>query len=283
MAALVEAPSIRSPIVLFQIARHMAFSLFSFWSGAPLGYLERLCMASMLRAGHQLVVYSYDSGLAVPAGVVLRDAAEILPQSRTILHESGSWAPFADIFRYEALLKGIGTWVDLDVLLLKPLDDLGDYVFGWQDANVINNAVLKLPRDSECLGRLVALGRADVVVPPQWPRRQALKQRMRGLVGAQTPMENLEWGAVGPFALTRLIADFRLMHRCQPVDVFYPVPWQQAHLTFEPDTPLLLNVLSSSTRAIHLWNDRIKELKRTPPPRGSLIAQMCERYGIDPT
>lgn len=261
----------------------MASQFFSFWSGSPLGYIERLCITSVLDAGHQLDVYSFERDLKVPRGAVLRDASEILPQSRAVIHKSGSWAPFADIFRYEGLLRAAGTWIDLDVLILKPLHQIGDHVVGWQDPYVINNAVLHLPQNSDCLQSLVALCRSDVVIPPQWPTGQKVAQRLRGMIGAHVPMQKLEWGAIGPLALTRLIADFRLLHKCQPADVFYPIPWQEAHLTFEPDASLVWKALTSNTRAVHLWNDRIKEIKRKPPPRGSFIAEMCERYEIDPT
>jgi hypothetical protein len=283
MAALAEAPSTRHLVVSLRITSDMASHLFSFWSGAPIGYIERLCIASMLDAGHQLDVYSYEGDLKVPMGAAIRDANEILPQNRAVIHKSGSWAPFADVFRYEGLLQSAGTWIDLDVLMLKPLHEIGDHIVGWQDAYVINNAVLRLPPNSACLQSLVALGRSEVVIPPQWPVSRKIFQRLRGMIGAHIPIQELEWGAVGPLALTSLVYDHRLLHKCQPADVFYPVPWQQAHLTFEPDAAPVWDAMTSSTRAIHLWNDRIMALKSSPPPRGSFIAQMCERYGIDPT
>ncbi|MFN3746760.1 MAG: hypothetical protein ACK4TL_18825 [Hyphomicrobiaceae bacterium] len=283
MAALAEAPSTRYPVTSLRIISNMVSKFFSFWTGSPLGYIERLCIASVLAAGHQLDVYSYETDIKVPTGAAIRDANEILPQNRAVIHKSGSWAPFADVFRYEGLLQSAGTWIDLDVLVLKPLHEIGDHIVGWQDAYVINNAVLRLPPNSACLQSLVTLCRSEVVVPPQWPARRKILQRLRGMVGAQVPMQELEWGAVGPLALTRLVCDHRLLHKCQPADVFYPVPWQQAHLMFEPDAAPVWDAMTSSTRAIHLWNDRIKGLKSSPPPRGSFIAQMCERYGIDLT
>ena len=40
----------------------------------------------------------------------LRDAAEILPESRIIRHKTGSVALFANWFRYELQRRGLGTW-----------------------------------------------------------------------------------------------------------------------------------------------------------------------------
>ena len=265
----------------FVIWKWMLPKLFTFWAGKPLGYIERLCIASILRAGHTLDVYSFDGRLEVPDGANLRNAEDVVPESRAILHKSGSWAPFADVFRYEGLLRDAGIWVDLDVLILKPLDRLGDHILGWQDGQIINNAILGLPSDSACLKQLASLCRSDVVVPPHWSRTQKMYQRVRAMVGAHTPMQDLEWGAIGPFALTHFIGDFNLFHKCQSADVFYPVPWQQAHLTFEPDASLVWNAFTSSTRAVHLWNDRIKDLKSLSPPASSFVGEMCKLHGID--
>ena len=236
--------------------------LFSFWSGAPLGYVERLCIASMLQAGHSLDIYTYDLDFVVPAGVTRRNAAEVLSRERIVLHESGSWAIFSDIFRYEALLLSAGTWVDLDVLLLKPISDFGEYIFGWQDPYVINGAVLRLPSESHCLQELVALCRSPVVVGAHWRRRQKFAQKLRGMVGAHIPLERLEWGTVGPFSLTHLIGTHRLFYRSQPMDVLYPVHYDDAEQIFAAESGVVEAKLTPSTRAVHFWNDRIKNLKR---------------------
>jgi hypothetical protein len=253
--------------------------LFSFWSGRPLGYLERLCIASVLAVGHSLDIFTYDPKLQAPRGVVVRDAREILPP-RPDLEMAGQWTPISNFFRYEALLRGAGIWVDLDVLVLKPLDRMGDYLLGWQDGYIINNAVLRLPPGAPCLRRLVHMAQSPVVIPPHWgPVRQA-RQRLLALVGQHMPVEKLEWGTTGPLAITRVAHEERILHRCQPMDVFYPLPWQEAHLIFDPDAGLVERTLTSSTRAIHLWNARVEKLKEHPP-RGSFIDRMCKRFGVE--
>jgi hypothetical protein len=259
----------------------MLSRLFSFWSGSALGYVERLCIASILKAGHTLDIFSFDPDLAVPAGVNLRDAREIVPRTRSVVAETARWALLSDVFRYEALLRGAGTWIDLDMLLLRPVSEIGEYIFGWQDASTINGAILRLPPDSPCLQKLIALCRSDVVVPPQWSRTQKAYQRLRAVIGRHTPVEKMEWGAIGPQALTRFLIDLRLLHRCQSVDVFYPVSWQQAWHLFEPDAALVENALTANTRAVHFWNDRIKHLKGRAPPPGSFVAKMCEAFNVD--
>jgi hypothetical protein len=261
------------------VAGSSASRLFTLWSGAPLGYVERLCIASMLEAGHSLDLFTYDAALDAPEGVTVRDARAIL-QPRAELERSEQWALISDIFRYEGLLMEVGIWTDLDILFLKSLDGIGDYVLGWQDGWTINGALLRLPPGSSCLRKLIELCRSPVVVAPQWGRMRRARQRLLALVGMHTPVERLEWGVVGPLAITRVVQDQRMLHRCQPIDVFYPLHWQQAHLVFDPDASLVERTLTSSTRAVHLWNARIEELKQRPPP-GSFIDQMCRRFRIE--
>jgi hypothetical protein len=99
--------------------------------------VERLCIASVLEAGHPLDIFTFNEKLEAPPGVIVHDAREIMP-ARTDLEKAGPWPLIADIFRLEGLLAGAGTWIDLDVLLLRSLNGMGDLVFGWQDAHVIN-------------------------------------------------------------------------------------------------------------------------------------------------
>ena len=53
------------------------------WIGSNLSRLELLTLHSFVRFGHKFQLWVYDAlATPVPAGVVLRDANEILPRSR---------------------------------------------------------------------------------------------------------------------------------------------------------------------------------------------------------
>ena len=58
----------------------------SLWVGDRLGYIEQLCLASALAVGHPFTLYSYtpDSLGAVPRGVDLRDAREVMPEEKLV-------------------------------------------------------------------------------------------------------------------------------------------------------------------------------------------------------
>jgi Alpha 1,4-glycosyltransferase conserved region len=255
--------------------------LFSFWSFTPLTYIERLCLASMLSVGHRVDVFTYDRDLAAPSGVTVRDAAEILPQKSVVRHvKSGSPALFSDLFRYEGLRRGEGIWVDLDVFLLRDLNGMADHVFGWERHDSINTAVLRFPSDSTCLVQIIEYCRAPTIIAPFWPRQKRAKQFLRSLVGAQKPPERLEWGILGPKVVTHFVKHNRLLHHAQPTDVFYPVNDNEANRCFHPDGRVEAT-FTSSTRAVHLWNTKIRGHKKAPPPPGSFIARMCEKLGVE--
>ena len=97
----------------------------SLWVGDQLGILEQLCIRSALAAGHPFHLYSYEPSKlrGVPDGVEVRDAAEVMPRERMIAYaECNSYALGANFWRYELLGLGLGYWVDLDVLMLRPFD-----------------------------------------------------------------------------------------------------------------------------------------------------------------
>src|SRR6202022_3270560 len=87
---------------------------------------------------------------SAPAGVRLMPAAQILPRALLFTHRrSGSLGSFSDWFRYRLLRERGGLWADADVVCLAPIAYPQDVIFGWQDTQLLNNAVLGLPAGHE--------------------------------------------------------------------------------------------------------------------------------------
>jgi len=254
--------------------------LFTFWSFAPTTYIERLCLKSMLTAGHPVDLYTFDESVDVPEGVTVRDASEIMPRNQVLFHQSGSPALFSDLFRYSGLRRGLGTWVDADVLLLRPIVDLGEYILGWQDDRFINGAILRLPPDSGIFAYVDKLVNARVPVPPYWPLRKKIRQLARGCFGRHRPLERLDWGVIGPKALTHFALKNGLAKLAQPTDVFYPLGWRDVRTLFDPAAHIESR-FTARTRAVHLYNFQLREDKLKPPPQGSFIARICDHYGVE--
>src|SRR5215475_7162060 len=160
------------------------------WIGPELSAMERLSLASFLAQGHAVHLYTYGAVAGVLPGVVVRDAAEILPASAIFRYrEHDSYAGFANFFRYKLLLERGGWWVDLDSVCLGPFDFDAEFVFaseaGRSGEQVPTNGFLKAPVGSAVMREL-------------WQRCQA-KEPSR-----------ITWGETGPRLLQDVLPLFGL-------------------------------------------------------------------------
>lgn len=115
-----------------------------------LSQLAHLSLKSFLLCDYDVILYTYDHIGNVPNGVCIRDANEILDKSKIFRYKGGfkTYSGFANLFRYKRLYEYGGTWLDLDLLLIKRLSD-EDIIIGSQTQEDIysnpNNAMLRFP------------------------------------------------------------------------------------------------------------------------------------------
>src|SRR5260221_760110 len=135
------------------------------WIGPRLSALERLSMASFLAHGHEVRLYTYGDVEGIPPGVTHHDGREIVPASQVFTYASGfgkgSYAGFANLFRYKLLLDHGGIWCDSDVVCLRPFDFTDEYVIGRErlpphvasgdDTTRLATCVLKTPPNSRVM------------------------------------------------------------------------------------------------------------------------------------
>lgn len=246
------------------------------WVGGSLGRLEKACLASALAVGHHVSLYTYHGVANAPAGIEILDAREVLPQERLAQYKaSGSFALGSNIFRYELMRRGLGCWIDADVYFLKPLDFAADaHIFGWEDQHYIGSAVLQIPKNSPLLADLLAFVSSNPVVPPWWTPYKRFRRRILGLQGRAPKLEDMPWGTAGPLAVTHYIKKNRLTAHAAEPDVFYPIHWSQAEDIFAPDAAIQSR-LTSRTKAVHLWNDKIQHLKDGEIMPSSFFGRIC--------
>jgi len=249
-----------------------ADELVTLWIGPGLSFLERACLRSALSHGHKVALYSYAPPSGVPAGIELRDAAAILPESEIIRHRGGSPALFANRFRYELLHRALGLWIDCDLYFVAPLRDLGDHVMGDQGGGIINSAVLKLPSASPVLSGLRAIF-TNEKVPPWLPWRARWEAGVRRVLTGRVDLARMPWGSAGPNALTWLATAHGVADRALPPAIFYPMPWTQADWIFDP-ARTLENVVAAETIAVHLWRERLRGRDFSAAPPGSFAARL---------
>lgn len=94
--------------------------------------MEILCLKSWSGHGHPVHLYTYDDISGLPAGVICMDAREIIPEGPTIYDgpmpktatkTAFEMMPFADRFRFTMLRLNGGLWLDLDIILVRPIPD----------------------------------------------------------------------------------------------------------------------------------------------------------------
>jgi hypothetical protein len=244
------------------------------WIGPRLGRIERACLRSMLRQGHEVALYCYRPVDGVPAGVEIRDAASILGEDKVLRHRTGSVGLFANWFRYELQRRGLGIWLDLDQYLLAPIKAPGPHLYGWQEKGLIANGVLRIPCDSPILPDLLEVFEQGKV--PFWlSRPQRLAARFRLWTTGRTGLPQMPWGTAGPLALTAIADRHGLAGEAVAPTVFYPVHYREADWLRNPALALE-TMVAPDTVGIHLWNELIKGWKEEPAPPGSFLARLHE-------
>lgn len=244
----------------------------SLWIGARLGPIERACLKSVIRQGHPLSLYCYRPPEGVPAGVELRDAADILPETSIVRHKSGSVSLFSNWFRYELQRRGKGIWLDCDHYLLAPVRRTRPHLFGEEEPGRIATGIFHAPPDSPLLPPLLAIFREREV--PWWlPRRERISARLRLMLTGRTGVEQMLWGVAGPRAVTALAARHGLSGEAEPPGVHYPVHYHHAAWIRDPSRRLA-DMVGPETIGLHLWNEMIKDWKDAPAHPESFLARL---------
>ena len=244
------------------------------WFGAPLSAVEQVSIASFLHHGHAVRLYAYDEIGSVPDGTTLMDAGEIIPAEtfRELRAKGVRPGIFSDLFRYTLLHRRGGWWTDCDVVCLRPFDFTSEFVYGWQDSRVINNAVLRFPAGHKATEMLVAQTLHPTRVQPgDTPRRLARKGR-DALRGRRT-IESVTWGATGPAAVTGVVKHLRMVHHAMATEVFYPVSWADHERLFRAGEL----GFGSASYSVHIWNEVRGKLAPEP---GSPLHGWMDAFGV---
>lgn len=251
----------------------------SLWIGTELTLNEQLCISSFIYHKHPFHLYTYNTIKNIPNGVVLKDANEIIPESEIFQYYSGSYAGFADWFRWALLYKRGGFWVDTDVVCVKPFDFDSKLIFGLEGFNIVCPAVLGFPKNHKFCAFLEEACRKPNKFLPYDSFKIKKRKLKRAILGRGK--ESISWGeSGGPVGFTKALVHFELLGFAKSFVHFFPISsenWNSIYdLTFEDDHKLFKN-----TYAVHLWNEKSriekfdKNAKRAPE---SLIEHFRSKY-----
>ncbi|WP_133365809.1 hypothetical protein [Qipengyuania sediminis] len=258
------------------------------WVGPGLAPLEAMCLRSFVETGYTVHLYAYAALDAVPAGVTIKDAREILPESdifRGAGARGGSFAPFADRFRYNLLHQKGGWWFDTDHLAIRLLPEPADLRISsqWEGREA---------------GQYANVG--AIWCRPGDERIGWLKDRSAAMLAAGG---ELQYTSLGPMLMNEMIAHFRAEANVAPWYEFCPYPhFMMDRLVYKSNAGFVKDkaklayhrlkqalvpgfhaaYVRSGTRAVHLWNEiwRVEGLdKHDRFHPGSFYGRNQRKYG----
>lgn len=253
---------------------------FTLWIGENLSYIEQLTLASYVYHGHKIELYCYNNISNIPKGVIIKNANEIITYDKINVKHTGSHAHSADHFRFEALYQKGGTWVDMDMLCVSSQVLTGDHIFGWQNNDHLNTAIIRLPPGSP-ISRLMVSRMLNINTwTPIDTRKERIRKTLRLLQNKNSPYHT-GWGELsGPIPFTRAVKHFNLISQADPQIKFYPLDCFESIRPFWPNEDLS-DVIEKTTFSIHLWSEMLARtgIKRyKEPPQGSYIKSLLDLY-----
>jgi len=234
----------------------------TYWEG-PLSKMEILSIKSFVANGHTVLVYTYDKNLkSFDSNMIVVDAAEIIPKDMR-LKVKGISTIFSDLFRYTLLYKAGGWWMDLDIVLLKPVTTESPIVASLSFINDkdfeidLNNAPLKIPKGH-------VLAKACV---------QSAESHN---------LENLTHAQIAGCLLRKEIFRLGLDKFIVPPEVYSPIGWGDSPRIVGPKFGF--DRITESTIAIHLfgnmWSHERKQDKNGIYHPDSLYEWLKRKYSV---
>lgn len=250
-------------------------AIHALWIGQQLGEISSACLSSFVKQGHSVHLHTYSDIHDLPKGITICDASKIIKKEKIFKHKhTGSYAVFADIFRYELLRNVNGIYVDCDVYCLKPLTiPEHGYLFGLEDDNIINNAILSLPSNSPLLNCLTDIITHKNFIPEWYSDKAKKRLRLRNAFGLSKHISEMKWGVTGPEALTHYVNACELGRVAQAIDVFYPVHYNRISQLLTPDLSLN-DIVTGRTLAVHLYNEKLRQVDFSTLNPNSVLAKM---------
>jgi hypothetical protein len=238
-----------------------------FWTGPSLSLYEQLSLRSFVAAGARVQLFTYDDAFAVPDGVELINANDILPGPvHSFRHASGdrSLALHSDLFRYVAIEKYGGWYVDADVVFIgRRLPDSPVYL-ARETEQVINGAIMKFPAHAPLLIK-------------------AIEEAHRLLPETATSSTHEARLLIGPPLVTRLLREFSLEAAVRPRSNAYEIGYDEIPAFFDPASCERLQERVADSDFTHLWNEVwrwIRIPKNYGPPEGSYLDSLFRRFEV---
>lgn len=254
----------------------------TFWEG-PISWLERLCLASIVDAGHALTVFTFEPKLlsesALPGDI--HDVRDLLPLATIAdrFRERKLYSYFADIVRLAILRAGRGMWSDADCLFKSEVGT-ADYVMGYVGNDRINNAILLTPPECPALQEYFNALTGPIFRTPWATPHRRIRRDIAILFGFKHPRE-VGKHSIGPRALTYFVNKHGLTKQVSNEHRFYPVPTKDARSLIHPDDRAVRTMVERpGVEVVHAWRQALRFDLQGKPPASSYLGQQCRKYDI---
>jgi hypothetical protein len=229
------------------------------WVGKPLSKIEQLCLASFVYHGHSVTLYVYDKDMAVPAGVVKKDANDIIPESKLFVVDN-SYGPFADMFRYEMIRKTGLIWTDTDNVCLRSDWEDEEYIFGEQGGQekLVAIGIIKAPKNSALIKDLVKESSAY-------------------------DKTKIVWGEIGPQLITKLINRHGLEKFAKPKNAFYPIDYWMWKMLWNKTQRNVVFRMVKDSYTLQIWNQMLSRegYDKNKLPPGSVVDYYYRKFVLN--
>lgn len=250
---------------------HVPEVIRTLWVGGKLSPFEVLSLKSFVQNGFEVELYSYDEVTGVPDGVTHRDASEIMPKSAVFAHSEksgrskGSYAGFADIFRWHLLNQKGGFWSDCDVICLRPFE---------------------LPKNLAISSELARTGYADHMAVTNCffggPAHHSFFETACEHARNYDP-DSLEWGELGTFLIGQLVEKFDLEASVLPHTAFNSIPPYDVFNVLLSQDHVRFAELTANSWGVHLYNEVWRSAAKSkvgPFPRDSVLHKLFAKYDV---
>lgn len=255
----------------------------SFWYGSPLGILENLCITSFMKNGFEFHLWSYDPNVIVPQGCIVHDANQILDESLIFRMANepakGSIAPFSDWFRFKLLYEQGGTWVDMDMVCLKPFELYDGFVSSicGEENGKISMGIISLVKGHPMAKEIVDSYTNPCEIKPYDDQFRINTKKELSSLSLHEQREQMIWGFLGNDLLNLIFRNysFNVLH----TEEFYPIFHQDLCKIFIGDGDL--SILENA-KCIHMWGELVRycgfDLNRIPP--NTIFGKLLEKYSL---
>jgi hypothetical protein len=239
------------------------------WIGTELSNLELLSLESHIQNNYTCYLWTYQDILNVPKHILIKDANEIVDESKIFTYKvgnfSGSLAGFADYFRLNVIHKYGGWWKDIDNVCLNYFELQSEYLFATEKKrnNLIDLAISSFfcHKNTKLLEECIQI--SNTILDTK---------------------KNIWWGEIGASLMSKLIKLKNLNCYYVPYNYFCPINWYEARNIYIANNLCsdINSKLYYNSYNIHMYNEMIRRLKidKNKPQKYSLYYNLLKKYNI---